>query len=121
MKNIQQWLISVVLIIVISANASNAITQITTLFKVGSIVKTQAQEIDDLANKVKILEDQVAYAQTDEYKQRALRSLLGLGTQDDYWLLLPAEHSFESVYPEQPKIEAIPNWKKWLNLIVVNH
>ena len=121
MKNIQQWLISAVLIIVITANASNAITQITTLFKVGRIVKTQAEEIGALKIKVKRLEDQVAYAQTEEYKQGALRSLLGLGTQDDYWIQLPTEHSFESVYPQQAKNEAIANWKQWMNLIVVNH
>lgn len=120
MKRMQNWLYSVFLIVVIIANITNIINQILTLIRVKGIVRTQALEIEQLKIKEKVLIDRVDYAQSSEYIEGAKRKLLGLGTEDDYWIVLPPKHSFESIYPNTGQVEPKANWRKWMNLIVAN-
>ena len=119
MKSIEQCLIVLFLAMVTLANISNGIRQLVTLVRVNQIVVEQREKLVKLQEKEKVLTDKVNYAQSDEYKQRLTRKLLGMGTEDDYWIILPKQHNFESVYPVIAKSsDNIPNWRAWYNLIV---
>ena len=120
MKTVKDRLLSIVLVLIIVANASNSIKQIITLVNVKAVVNSQAKLIARLEVEEHKLADEITYSQSREYKDGAQRKLLGLGSPNDFWVLLPPEHTFESLYPQTEVKETKAHWQQWLNLIVAN-
>jgi len=111
----------------------------TTVFAVGLIIVTISsltniytkwvtlKEARDKNNKIKntldkvVSENQQMKRQMDEASgsgimSRKARAYFGLGTSDDYWLILPKDEGNLSIKEEGTVIENEPNILKWWDL-----
>lgn len=118
MNWVRKWLVSALLVIISTTSLIGSLKQIITLKGIDNLINEQKIEIAILEAKNKQLEEKIAYTNTEEYRQRAYRWYLGLGTENDYWLDLPASHNFETVYETSEEKVAKPHWQEWWDLIV---
>jgi hypothetical protein len=58
---------------------------------------------------------QIEYATSSAFVNQQQRQLLGLGTENDFWLILSEEKKL-NFYNETNEDVKIPNYQQWLNM-----
>lgn len=114
---LSKWLVSGVLLVVIVTNLANISKQLWNLYNIRQLVAQQKEELTKLEDRKLELEEQVEYAQTEEYKQRAYRWYLGLGTKNDYWVDVGLNKKLETAYGNKEVRIDKAKWQEWLDLI----
>lgn len=75
----------------ISITIMNIGTQIEALLDANKKVAALEEKMAKLSEENNNLERQIEYATSSAFVERQARELFGLGTADDYWLILPTE------------------------------
>lgn len=58
---------------------------------------------------------QIEYATTSAFRERQVRQLLGMGSENDAWLEL-SEETKDNFYREVDEVVEPPKYRQWLNL-----
>ena len=111
-KDLSFGLIGVVLIVSTSLNIRNQYLTLKEAEKKNYELKIKVENMTSL--KQKMLK-QIEYATSSAYIDQQKRQLLGLGTEKDFWLILPEEKKLNYFNEATEKIE-VPNYRQWLNL-----
>jgi len=111
-KNISLWLIGIVLIISTWLNIRNQYLTLKEAEKTNKELKLKIENLDKL--KLKMIK-QIEYATSSAYIDQQKRQLLGLGGDNDFWLILPEEKKL-NYYDEITEEVKIPNYQQWLKL-----
>lgn len=109
------------LVVVISGSIiTNCIQQISWLMAAESKNKAQSEEIKTLNEQKTLLEQKIRWATSSAYITSQAHDQLLWGKDNDYLLLLPEEHDFSNLYPQdqRPVTNTEPNWQKWLDLFI---
>jgi len=72
-------------------------------------------KIEKLITSKQKIEKQIEYATSSAFREQQTRELLGLGQQNDIWLILPEEKKID-LYQETNEVVEVPKYKQWLNL-----
>lgn len=111
-KNISFRLIGLVLIISTLLNIRNQYLTLKEAEKKNNELKIKVENMTKLKQK---MVKQIEYATSSAFVDQQKRQLLGLGTDKDFWLILPEEKKLNYYNEVTEKIE-IPNYQQWLNL-----
>lgn len=112
LKNISFGLIGLVLIASTLLNIRNQYLTLKDAEKKNYELKTKVEKMAWLKQK---MVKQIEYATSSAYIDQQKRQLLGLGTDKDFWLILPEEKKLNYFSETTEKVE-IPNYQQWLNL-----
>ena len=118
MEAIRKTVIIAIVVFISGSALINSLGQIMTLWEAHNQNKIEIKEIEVLNNKEKELTYKIKVATDSVYIARELHDKLGLGSENDYWIKMPKEYSFKTVYPELTTTEEKANWKKWFDLFV---
>ena len=111
-KNISFGLIGLVLIISTLLNIRNQYLTLKEAEKKNYELKIKVENMTWLKQK---MIKQIEYATSSAYIDQQKRQLLGLGTDKDFWLILPEEKRLNYFSETTERVE-IPNYRQWLNL-----
>ena len=73
-------------------------------------------EITKLEKENRQIGQQIKYATSSAFVNRQARESFGLGTPDDYWLILPEEEGAMDLFPEVNIGDNKPKYQQWLDL-----
>lgn len=96
----------------------NSLGQMMTLWEAQNRNKAELKEVETLNNQEKELVYKIKIATSSAFIVKELHEELGLGGQNDYWVKMPQNYSFKTVYPEITSGEEKANWQKWLDLFI---
>ncbi len=88
LKNISITILSLVIIV---SSAGNIKKQTETILETKKINSELEEEIEILKEKNRILERKIELATSSGFMEQQARDMLGMGTNEDYWLVLPPE------------------------------
>ena len=111
-KIISFRLIGLLLIISTILNIRNQYLTLKEAQKKNNELVTKVENMTKL--KQKIIK-QIEYATSSAFIDQQQRQLLGLGTENDFWLILSQEKKL-NYYNETKEDIKIPNYQQWLNL-----
>ncbi len=72
-------------------------------------------KVENMARLKQKMIKQIEFATSSAFIDQQNRQLLGLGTDKDFWLVLPEEKKM-NYYNEIKEEISIPNYQQWLNL-----
>lgn len=107
--------INTVLIITIISTIINTIKQFITLKEARNKNIYLSEELINLEKDNKNLLRKIEYATSSAFLEQQSRIILGLGTNDDYWIEDKVQAEV-SLYPEIKKQEKEANILKWIKL-----
>ena len=111
-KKISFSLIGLILIISTLLNIKNQYLTLKDAEKKNDELKMKVENMTKLKQK---MVKQIEYATSSAFVDQQKRQLLGLGTENDYWLILPEEKKL-NYYNEATEQIEIPNYQQWLEL-----
>ena len=111
-KIISFRLIGLVLIISTILNIRN---QYLTLKDAQKKNNELVMKVENMAKLKQKMIKQIEYATSSAFVDQQQRQLLGLGTENDFWLILGEEKKL-NYYDEATEEIEIPNYQQWLNL-----
>jgi hypothetical protein len=111
-KTISFRLIGLILIISTILNIRNQYLTLKDAEKKNNELKTKIENMMVLKQK---MFKQIEYATSSAFIEQQKRQLLGLGTENDFWLILPEEKKL-NYYKETTEEIKIPNYQQWLYL-----
>ena len=111
-KKISFGLIGLVLIISTILNIKNQYFTLKDAEKKNNELKIKVENMTVLKQK---MIKQIEYANSSAFIDQQKKQLLGLGTENDFWLILPEEKKL-NYYNEPVEEIEIPNYLQWLHL-----
>ncbi len=87
----------------------------------GSRIDREQENVEELKEEQKELEERLKIVQSEEYVEKQLRDKLGLAKEGEIVIVLPEDdilRKLAPVYEEEEETLPDPNWKKWLNLFL---
>lgn len=109
-------IVTLVLMVVITLNLINISNQLETIREAKKINLELKNRILKLKEENRVLENKIAWATTSAYIKQQARDKFGLGTADDYWLLIPKNEQKYDIFPKLEEKVNTPIWKQWRNL-----
>ncbi len=111
-KNIFFRVVGLILIISTILNIRNQYLTLKEAEKKNNELRVKVENMVKLKQK---MIKQIEYATSSAFIDQQKRQLLGLGTDNDYWLILSEEKKL-NYYDEVTEEIEIPNYQQWLNL-----
>ncbi|MBU1130058.1 hypothetical protein KKE45_01935 [Patescibacteria group bacterium] len=115
MKKTKKIVLYLVSGIVILSSVKNSIRQVEILSEAKKENRNLESRLDFLKEENAVLKQKLKYATSSAFVARELRDKFGLGSKDDYWVIMP-DVDFSQAHPKLTTEEKIPNWKRWLFL-----
>ncbi|MFA6250744.1 MAG: septum formation initiator family protein [Candidatus Shapirobacteria bacterium] len=110
LKNIS---ISILAVIVLISSINNIKNQLETIAQAKKRTGELQEENAKLERENAVWQSRIEYATSSAYLEQQARNKLGMGGEDDYWLILPPEEAAE-VKEEVKAVEPpLPTWKQW--------
>ena len=72
-------------------------------------------KVENMTKQKQKMIKQIEYATSSAFINQQQRQLLGLGTNNDFWLILSEEEKI-NYYNEISEDIEVPNYRQWLNL-----
>jgi len=111
-KRLSFGLVGLVLIISTLLNIRNQFLTLKEAQKKNYELTVKTENMTKLKQK---MIKQIEHATSSAFVDQQQRQLLGLGTENDYWLILGEEKKLNYQNEITEEIE-VPNYQKWLNL-----
>lgn len=114
MKKAVYWLVFVT---IVGSGLRNIYRQATTLWQAKKDNQNLRNEILKTEKEVVDMTRRLEYATSSAYVEEQARELFGLGTDDDYWLILSPEEEID-LYPNMDIKRKKAKMKEWWNWMV---
>ena len=111
-KKIFFGIVGFILIISTLLNIRNQYLTLKEAEKKNNELKIKVENMTKLKQK---MIKQIEYATSSAFVDQQQRQLLGLGTENDFWLILSEEKKLNYFNETIEEVE-IPNYQQWLNL-----
>jgi uncharacterized membrane protein YhiD involved in acid resistance len=111
-KKIFFGIVGFILIISTLLNIRNQYLTLKEAEKKNNELKIKVENMTKLKQK---MIKQIEYATSSAFIDQQQRQLLGLGTENDFWLILSEEKKLNYFNETIEEVE-IPNYQQWLNL-----
>ncbi len=116
MEKIKSFFLIIVAVIIALSTFLNVKNQYNTL----KLAEIKNEELKIQIEKAKILKQkmikQVEYATSSAFLDQQRKELLGLGTENDFWLELPENKGNTQFYSDINETKQVNNWQQWLGL-----
>jgi hypothetical protein len=96
--------------------AISTLNQISALYRGRQINLDLEKEIGKLENEKSRLSYEIKVATTSAYQMSVIREQLGVGSTNDYWIVMPEHVNLESLYPKYTEINDKPIILKWIEV-----
>lgn len=117
-KNVINPIATVVLLLIAFLNVTNIVNQLRTVSEAKRKNAEVKAQILNLTNENLKLKNEIGYATTSAYLSQLAKDKLGLGTKDDYWLVIAEDKLNYDIVPKAKQEEVVPNWKLWFWLFI---
>ena len=104
--------------VIVIGSLVNVIGHILTVYWAKSENKAMDEQVMVLKAKKADLTAKIKSATSAAFISQEVHDKLGWGGENDYRIILPKEHSFDSIYSEVNIGDEIPYWKQWWNWVV---
>ncbi len=115
MNKIKFILLRLVGLVLIVSTILNIRNQYLTLKEAQKKNNELVMKIENMAKLKQKMIKQIEYATSSAFIDQQKRQLLGLGTDNDFWLVLPEEKKL-NYYNETTEEIELPNYQQWWRL-----
>lgn len=111
---------NLVIFVILATIGISAIVNVTNQFVILTQAKDKNKEISDeiknLLEKNKKLEQQIENATRSASIDEIARDKFGLGTENDFWIITTPENKNLDLYPKEKIAEIKPKYQQWIDL-----
>ncbi len=94
---------------------NSLVKSIYDLLRKEDLVTEATKELEDQKKENKRLKEQLSYVRTDEFIEEEARNKLFMVKEGESEVIIPKDFSLSKA---QKPIPELPNWKKWIDLIL---
>ncbi|KKQ91630.1 MAG: hypothetical protein UT14_C0009G0011 [Candidatus Shapirobacteria bacterium GW2011_GWE1_38_92] len=89
---------------------------VSTVYRIVNQIVVLMSEILRLEAENKSLLRKIEEASSSASREARIRNDLGMGKEDDYWVIMPKDITFDDLYPKYNLGDVKPNWLEWVEL-----
>ena len=101
---------------VLLSSIVNITNQLVTIIRAKREIMRLESEVVRLEAEEKVLMEKVKISTNSAYLEGQVRDVLGMGTKEDYWVILPEVKQVEGVYPKMNEAKEATNLEKWIEM-----
>jgi hypothetical protein len=116
MKLLRGFLPIFVVSVILVSTVYRIVNQVVTLGKARGENRVLMGEILRLEAENKSLLRKIEEASSSASREARIRNDLGMGKEDDYWVIMPKDIAFDDLYPKYNLGDVKPNWLEWVEL-----
>jgi len=116
MKILKRFLSIFAVSVILLSTVYKIVNQAVTLSKARMENRDLIEEIQRLEDDNRSLLQKIEEASSSAFREAMVRDKLGMGSEDDYWVIMPENYNFEELYPEYNLGDVKPNWLEWVEV-----
>lgn len=121
LKTVLQKYARLAVLIIVILTLVSLTRNILKVKKAGQRIDKEREKLAKLEQEHAELEAKLATLQSDVYIEMQIRDGLGLAKEGEYIVIMPDDDELRKLAPSLPEVaqtEPLPNWRKWLNLVI---